>query len=80
MPGNAGQGWQAAPTKVRRAGTTRRCGLAEQGQKVQRERTSGGRSVNAKPRKPGGYRAGMQRTEPEPFGPGFDSEAVCLWR
>ena len=35
--GDAGRGWQAAPTKAGRAGTTGRCGPVEQGQKVQRE-------------------------------------------
>ena len=39
----------SGPEKASRAGTARRCGLVERGQKVQRKRTSGGRSVTAKP-------------------------------
>jgi len=55
-------GWQAAPTKTRRAGTARRRGLVEQGQKVQRERTSGWRPVTSLPARIWWIWAGMQCT------------------
>jgi hypothetical protein len=63
VAGDTGGRWQAAPTKASRAGTARRCGLVEQGQKVQRERTSAGRSVTAKPAPIWWIWAGMQRTK-----------------
>jgi hypothetical protein len=49
VPGDAGAGGKRPLTKAGRAGTARRRGLVERGQKVQRERTSGRRPVTAKP-------------------------------
>jgi hypothetical protein len=49
VPGDAGTGGKRPLTKAGRAGTARRCGPVERGQKVQRERTSGRRPVTAKP-------------------------------
>jgi hypothetical protein len=37
----------SGPEKASRVATARRCGLVERGQKVQRKRTSAGRSVTA---------------------------------
>ncbi len=64
----------SGPEKASRAGTARRCGLVEQGQKVQRERTSAGSSVTAKPAPTWRIWAGLQCTAsptvgstPKPF-------------
>ena len=64
----------SGPEKASRVGTARRCGLVEQGQKVQRERTSAGSSVTAKPAPTWRIWAGLQCTNspvvestPKPF-------------
>jgi hypothetical protein len=54
----------SGPEKASRVGTARRCGLVERGQKVQRKRTSAGRSVTAKPAPTWWIWAGVQRTTP----------------
>jgi hypothetical protein len=54
----------SGPEKASRVGTARRCGLVERGQKVQRKRTSAGRSVTAKPAPTWWMWAGVQRTNP----------------
>ena len=64
----------SGPEKASRAGTARRCGLVEQGQKVQRKRTSVRRSVTPKPAPTWRIWAGLQCTispavgsTPKPF-------------
>jgi hypothetical protein len=52
----------SGPEKASRAGTARRCGLVERGQKVQRMRTSVRRSVTAKPAPIWRIWAGLQCT------------------
>ena len=54
----------SGPEKASRAGTARRCGLVERGQKVQRKRTSGRSSVTAKPAPTWWIWAGVQCTSP----------------